>query len=207
MNEIYRHEVMWKAKIKNRDLRRCQWFQIIDAKTGSPLRYREVLDLWECSEPFRDFFCDLLHKSRFERFRWETPAVSNKTLDRDFEFVLVNSEMLPTWGDPRAFAEHFEQAENESSQVISFSNLGLNAVLVVPTPIGSPEAYPQMAAFVRLAPPTQLHEFWQVVAAQMKLRVNDSHVWLSTAGMGVSWLHVRLDDRPKYYAWKPYKSC
>jgi len=27
----------------------------------------------------------------------------------------------------------------------------------------------------------------------------------STAGAGVSWLHVRLDDRPKYYGFKPYK--
>ncbi|MGI9175867.1 MAG: DUF6940 family protein [Rhodothermales bacterium] len=25
-------------------------------------------------------------------------------------------------------------------------------------------------------------------------------MWLSTAGGGVSWLHVRLDSRPKYYA-------
>jgi len=91
--------------------------------------------------------------------------------------------------------------------VVSFSNLGRNAVLVVLTPIAIPEAYPQLAAFVRLAPPSQQHEFWQLVADQMKKRVNTRPVWLSTAGMGVSWLHVRLDDRPKYYAWKPYKSC
>jgi len=179
---------MWKVRTKNRDFRRCQWFQIIDIVSGNPLRYREVLELWQHSEPFRDFFIDLLSKSRFERFRWETPSVCQNTLERDFEFVLVNSEMLPAWGEPRAFAEHFEQAENASSQVISFSNLGRNAVLVVPTPIVTPEAYPQLAAFVRSAPVSQQHEFWQVVAAQMKLR-------------------VRLDDRPKYYAWKPHKSC
>ena len=27
---------------------------------------------------------------------------------------------------------------------------------------------------------------------------------MSTSGMGVSWLHIRLDFRPKYYNWKPY---
>ena len=27
----------------------------------------------------------------------------------------------------------------------------------------------------------------------------------SAAGAGVSWLHVRLDDRPKYYGFLPYK--
>ncbi len=32
-------------------------------------------------------------------------------------------------------------------------------------------------------------------------------VWLSTAGAGVSWLHVRLDDRPKYYGHGPYRTA
>jgi hypothetical protein len=32
-------------------------------------------------------------------------------------------------------------------------------------------------------------------------------VWLSTAGAGVSWLHVRLDDRPKYYGYRPYQEA
>lgn len=27
---------------------------------------------------------------------------------------------------------------------------------------------------------------------------------LSTAGAGVRWLHVRVDDRPKYYHYRPY---
>ena len=31
-------------------------------------------------------------------------------------------------------------------------------------------------------------------------------VWVSTAGAGVSWLHVRLDDRPKYYGYQPYRN-
>jgi len=30
--------------------------------------------------------------------------------------------------------------------------------------------------------------------------------WLSTSGLGVGWLHVRLDSRPKYYTYEPYKS-
>jgi len=30
--------------------------------------------------------------------------------------------------------------------------------------------------------------------------------WLSTAGGGVAWLHVRLDTRPKYYRYNPYRA-
>ena len=29
-------------------------------------------------------------------------------------------------------------------------------------------------------------------------------VWLSTSGLGVYWLHVRLDSRPKYYQFKEF---
>ena len=31
--------------------------------------------------------------------------------------------------------------------------------------------------------------------------------WLSTAGLGVPWLHLRLDTRPKYYQYGPYKNA
>lgn len=30
-------------------------------------------------------------------------------------------------------------------------------------------------------------------------------IWLNTAGGGVAWLHIRLDHRPKYYRYLPYK--
>jgi hypothetical protein len=30
-------------------------------------------------------------------------------------------------------------------------------------------------------------------------------VWLSTAGAGVPWLHLRLDDRPRYYGFAPFR--
>lgn len=35
-------------------------------------------------------------------------------------------------------------------------------------------------------------------------RVSASLLWLITAGMGVFWLHLRLDSRPKYYSHRPY---
>jgi len=30
--------------------------------------------------------------------------------------------------------------------------------------------------------------------------------WVSTSGLGVSWLHVRFDTFPKYYNWHEYKA-
>ncbi len=77
--------------------------------------------------------------------------------------------------------------------------------MVVPCPVAEASAYRHLAAFVRLAPESQRHALWQSVAEAMTRRIGAKPVWLSTAGAGVSWLHVRLDDRPKYYGFGPYR--
>ncbi len=39
----------------------------------------------------------------------------------------------------------------------------------------------------------------------MLKRIGEAPMWLSTAGAGVPWLHVRLEDRPKYYGHAAYR--
>ena len=78
-------------------------------------------------------------------------------------------------------------------------------MLVVPCPVGPHSAYGHVAAVVRSAPEEQKHALWACVGRAMGRRVGKAPVWLSTAGAGVSWLHVRLDDRPKYYGHAPYR--
>jgi hypothetical protein len=104
--------------------------------------------------------------------------------------------------DPEAFAAHFPKGVDG---IVTFPNLGADAILVVPCPLAKSSAYGHLAAFVRHAPDAQRHALWQAVAAAMAQRIGDRPVWLSTAGAGVSWLHVRLDDRPKYYGFEPYR--
>jgi hypothetical protein len=123
-------------------------------------------------------------------------------VSQPFEFVLLDSPGLARRPDPEAFEEHFAKAE---AGVAAFPNLGGDAIMVVPAPLAEPSAYGHLAAFVRLAPEAQRHALWQSVGGAMARRVGAKPVWLSTAGAGVSWLHVRLDDRPKYYGFEPYK--
>ena len=123
-------------------------------------------------------------------------------MSQPFEFVLLDSPGLARRPDPEAFEEHFAGAE---AGVAAFANLGGDAIMVVPAPLAEPSAYGHLAAFVRLAPEAQRHALWQSVGEAMARRVGPKPVWLSTAGAGVSWLHVRLDDRPKYYGFGPYK--
>jgi hypothetical protein len=167
-----------------------------------PATFADVLRAWQDDADFRTLFNALLADAPYAAFRWETPAVTAATLSRPFEFVLLDSPGLAPRPDRAAFAQHFRRAEAE---VVAFPNLGGDAILVVPCPVAEPSAYGHLAAFVRLAPERQRHALWQLVGETMAKRVDARPVWLSTAGAGVSWLHVRLDDRPKYYGYTPYR--
>jgi hypothetical protein len=88
---------------------------------------------------------------------------------------------------------------------VSFPNLGDDAFLVAPCPRTPLAAYPHLAAFARHAPDAQQHALWQAVSGALSRRLDQRPLWLSTSGLGVAWLHVRLDLRPKYYTFGPYR--
>jgi hypothetical protein len=171
-------------------------------RDARPASFADVLHGWQQDADFRTLFNALLADAPYAAFRWEAPAVTAATLSRPFEFVLLDGPRLAGRPDAEAFAEHFVGA---GAEVVTFANLGGDAILVVPCPVEEPAAYGHLAAFVRLAPERQRHALWQAVGEAMARRVGDRPVWLSTAGAGVAWLHVRLDDRPKYYGYGPYR--
>jgi hypothetical protein len=127
-------------------------------------------------------------------------------LDREFEFALLNCEPLNRQVDRHAFAQHFENVRDAAQSVVTFQNLAGDAILVAPCPKAEElDIYAHLASFLREAPAEQCDQLWNCVASRMQNRISDRPVWLSTAGMGVAWLHVRLDDRPKYYGYAPYR--
>jgi hypothetical protein len=166
-----------------------------------PATVADVVRGWRDDAEFRAYFNALLANVPYSAFRWETPAATRATLERPFEFVLLDSPDLAGRPDPAAFAQHF----TDDADVVSFANLGGDAILVVPCPKAEPTCYGHVAAFVRRAPERQRDAFWRLVGDVMERRLGTKPVWLSTAGAGVSWLHVRLDDRPKYYGFAPYR--
>jgi len=193
---------MWTTTIEAQENRNA--LKHIISQDGKVLSFSNVLQLWQKNNDFREYFISLLKNASYQAFFWETPPIRKKDLDRPFEFVLVNSLRLPTVSaERRAFSKHFAAAG--ASQVISFMNLGKDARLVVPCPLDDDLDYPHLAAFIRNAPDIQLHEFWKMVGYHMEQHLTERYTWLSTAGLGVYWLHIRLDARPKYYRFDPYK--
>jgi len=170
---------------------------------GSPMSFRSVLRCWTEDKSFRTFYSRVLSESSFAGFRWETPPLTTKTVSQAFEFVLVNSPgFCKRKTDPVPFRKKFEVVSDRD--VITFPNLRGDATMIVPTPRADESVYGHLAAFIRGAPTSQVDSMWQCIGRACRSHLSDSPKWLSTAGGGVAWLHVRIDSKPKYYNYKPY---
>ena len=193
---------MWSVDVSDAGRPGTQRFAVM--RDAAPTTCSDIVHAWRSDPDFRAWWSSVLARATYDAFRWETPPVTTVSASGPFEFVLLDSPELASQPDPDAFAEHF--AESSAPDVLSFPNLGGDAILVVPRPIAAVSAYPHLAAFVRHAPESQQHALWEAVGDAMARRLGTRPVWLSTAGAGVAWLHVRLDDRPKYYGFTPYRS-
>ena len=101
-----------------------------------------------------------------------------------------------------------------SRDVVSFQNLRGDATLVAPCPTkmrNSDHHFSHLAGFMRHGKPSHVSSFWKVVGreamSELKRRPAGSKLWMSTAGQGVSWLHFRIEDTPKYYSFAEYKNA
>ena len=175
----------------------------VPLRDGERLTYADVIQGLRVDSGFRATLNQWLADAPFASFRWETPPVTAATVGRTFEFVLFDAPRLSQRADPKPFAEPFRSHPDDD--VVDFPNLGGDSVLVVPCPVASAAVHAHLAAFVRGAPAGQRDAFWQRVGEAVQARLDDRPLWLSTAGMGVAWLHVRIDDRPKYYGHAPYR--
>lgn len=171
-----------------------------------PMSFDDLLRSWVEDEPFTAWYSRWLAGVSFPAFFWEHPPLTTARLGLPAEFMLLNAPALAGLApDPRPFAEVFRRAPE--GPVASFANLGGDALLVAPRP-GSPTAgCAHLADFLRDSTPASIQAFWQSVARAVRQRLsNRQPLWLSTSGLGVAWLHARVDTVPKYYQHAPYRN-
>lgn len=136
-------------------------------------------------------------------YYWETPPLTRNSLDRDFEFVAILArELIDIPVDRTSFAEYFSLAPGNA---VRFRNLGGDATLVAPVPTQDGTEYRHLAEFLNLAPAEKVDEFWRFLIEVLVEELSDTPLWLSTSGLGVGWLHFRLDRFPKYYNYSQYR--
>lgn len=175
-----------------------------------PLTWYQAIEHWQQDKDFRVLTTRILHDSPYSAFFWETPSLTPTSLHHPWEFVLIDAPMLAKASpNPQPFAAYLERGD-DAIQV--FANLGGDAVLIAPRALGPLPTYTHLANFVRQAPLKQVEALWQVLGNTLQTLIGDNlnsrtaPLWVSTSGLGVYWLHLRLDDYPKYYTHHPYRT-
>lgn len=154
---------------------------------------------------FRDALTARVAGAPHEAVFWECTPSSSSERHRPFRCVVIDA---PALARVRPDPDPFPVELRDAGATATFPNLSGDAWLVVPSRRAEPERYTHLAAFVRGAPRDQVHALWQAVgeAVERWWAERRDPVWVSTSGLGVSWLHVRLDERPKYYHHAPYRA-
>jgi hypothetical protein len=193
---------VWEARI--RDVPSGRRYEI--ARGGGRLSFRELFDLLERDLGFADWYTRTIAECDFTAFFWEHPPFTTRTFDEEAEFVLIDAPSLARFDpEPEPFESQF--ARDPDAEVVAFPNLGGDALLIAPRPVGSLEAYPHLAAFLRRAPESQVRCLWRNAAVAVRESLGRDPRWLSTSGLGVAWVHLRLDSSPKYYQFGPYRAA
>jgi len=165
------------------------------------LTFSAFFRLLQSDQVFADWYTKLLRESPFASYFWEHPPLTSSSCSRDVEFVMIDAPMLDNMcPDTDAFRSYFS-----GDDVATFRNLGGDAILIAPSCEDSSCRYPHLAEFLRKAPDQQVRKLWRSVGQAVCGALSDQPIWISTSGLGVAWLHIRLDSSPKYYQHQPYK--
>lgn len=173
------------------------------SRGGRVVSVADTLAAWRESDAFTAAFSELLAGISFDAFLWETPPVTRDTVHHPFEFTITDCPDLSRRPDPSPFRNQLEAAGSRG--IARFPNLSGDATLVVPAPIPQGAEYAHLASFTRTAPAKLQRSLWRAAAEAVEARLGERPLWLSTSGLGVAWLHLRIDDTPKYYAHEPYR--
>ena len=202
---------MLKFKInKNRIDENTIKYQIVKPN-NEILNYEEFLNLLKAGDKeFSRFFRDEIKSipsdlsPSLSAYFWECIPVSRNTLNRKFEFVAIKSSALNNiHQDYSNFQEHFRKSND--GQAVSFSSFS-GDTLIVPTPKSGAD-YKNITKFTDNTSIGQWEALWQKVGEKMEenlINAGGSTRWLSTSGLAVHYLHVRIDKRPKYYNHQEY---
>lgn len=153
---------------------------------------------------------DLLREAVTQAKPWiavffEMPPVTASTLDtQPFEMVIMPARALVgAVADQDAFA--YYTTGDGAGDVVVFGNKSGDARLVVPRKLEGQQSgiYAHLHSFLTNAPSSQTCELWSTL--EKEIERSDGCVWVSTSGLGVAWLHMRLDKTPKYYKFSAFR--
>lgn len=154
---------------------------------------------------FREHVINIFKQSSLHEAFWEFPAYGRNSYNDKAEFVLNKSPRFPP-SNPETFREHFKG--KIAGDIVQFKNISRDADLISICPSGErfDRKCSDIMAFMKSDNELAKHNLLIKIGQEMVKHTNSTQKkYLSTHGFGVSWLHVRICDTPKYYSHDAYK--
>ena len=154
------------------------------------MNWNNILGQWENGHPFN-------YPLRLKnRFHWNTSPIMNQGHCKYKQKFKINHQ-LPKEQNNHAFIKYILKSKHKYA--VSFLNLSKDTMLVIPMPRAD-KNYATLKDFVDNASPNQQKEFWKFVSQTIRkcMKKHDT-LWVSTHGLGVPYLHIRISTQPKYY--------
>lgn len=133
--------------------------------------------------------------SDIKPFLWRT-SVINKDIDLPFRVEYTEDDRLLSKKKPSSL---LSKKNEDKKYAIASINLPGDTVLVIPKP-RSGKNFSNIYHFMNNASRVQQRELWILVAKEVKKMLKKfDNIWISSQGLGVNYLHVRICSYPKYY--------
>ena len=166
------------------------YFSYKEKKINLIMLWNKVLDFLECDNY-------ISYPSNIKKpFLWRT-SVLDKSKTKPFVQEFIECDNFPKTQNYQSFKKYIEKSKNK--YVTSFPNLSGDTMLVVPIPRKNKD-YTHLKNFIDQASKVQQMKLWKEVSrVAREMLKKHSQIWISTHGLGVPYLHVRISIKPKYY--------
>jgi len=157
----------------------------------------------EENKAFVNIIKEAILSTNFKAVFFNCPPVTRDDLNNVFEVAILNApDLYDINTDVNTFGDKFKG----KTMVTAFANLSGDSLMVCPIPLEDQkhEIYSSLGPFLRSAPIDQQTAFWALIGNELFTLISKRRVWLNTAGGAISFLHMRLDSKPKYYKYRKF---
>lgn len=157
-------------------------------KPSDKKTWKEIIKSWKTGKHLPD-----INGSVF----WETSAIKNGGNVAYKERTMSAASVLPI--TKRADSSPFREYLANKTSPVGFSNPTGSCTLVAPPDTG--KNFSHLGSFYKNASKNEIRALWKKVAVEIekKLKKRDT-VYVSTHGMAVPWLHVRICNNPNHFS-------
>ena len=132
-------------------------------------------------------------------FFWQTKCITS--LKDNYVEEFIENKRLDIMEENSSFYSNYIKSST-NKYATSFYNLSKTSILIIPIP-RTGKKFTTLKHFIDNASLEHQKKFWKYVSKEIKSFLKQyGQVCISTHGLGVPYLHIRLDQTPKYYSSK-----